>query len=166
MENLFIDILGCSIETILLYYFYTKVLGPAKKNNLLVFIIYLLVGVYMFTLSSLPLTPQLRTLCAVIPCFAPIILYAQNWKVKILYAMVYLSIQVMSESFTKALALLFATVFSLQINYTAGVLISKMVAFLAIIFFYYYIACKKYKIAALPNFFFVINTFFLFNVNL
>ncbi len=32
--------------------------------------------------------------------------------------------------------------------------------------FYYYIACKKYKIAALPNFFFVINTFFLFNVNL
>lgn len=146
MENLFIDILGCSIETILLYYFYTKVLGPAKKNNLLVFIIYLLVGVYMFTLSSLPLTPQLRTLCAVIPCFAPIILYAQNWKVKILYAMVYLSIQVMSESFTKALALLFTTVFSLQINYTAGVLISKMIAFSAIIFFTTILHVKNIKL--------------------
>lgn len=146
MENLFIDILGCSIETILLYYFYTKVLGPAKKNNLLVFIIYLLVGVYMFTLSSLPLTPQLRTLCAVMPSFAPIILYAQNWKVKILYAMVYLSIQVMSESFTKALALLFATVFSLQINYTTGVLISKMVAFLAIIFFTTILHVKNIKL--------------------
>ena len=51
-----------------------------------------------------------------------------------------------SESFTKALALLFATVFSLQINYTAGVLISKMIAFSAIIFFTTILHVKNIKL--------------------
>lgn len=130
-----IDVFGCSVEIILLYYFYTKLLGSFKWNKSIEIICFIIMGFFIFYLSVIPLTPMLRTLCVTVPFFIPLIFYKQDIKIKLLYGMIYLSIQVMSESFTKAIALLFEITNIGTIGYIEGVTISKTIALIVILLF-------------------------------
>lgn len=73
--NLSIDIFGCATEVILLWYFYSKLLGKSKKGKLVDTLVYLAIGIYVFTISSVPLLPQLRTIFVIFPVCLPITLY-------------------------------------------------------------------------------------------
>lgn len=130
--NFLANILGCISEIILLWYYYNKMLGKSHKTKLLEYSIYILLTIYILMLSSFTIPPQLRTICAIIPICIPIILYEPNIKIKLLCAISYLFIQVVSESFTKAISLLSTDVFAFQIEYIQGVIISKLLALIII----------------------------------
>lgn len=130
-----IDVFGCSVEIILLYYFYRKLLGNSKYNHFVEIICYIAMGIWVFALSSFSLSPMIRTILAILPIFFPICLYKQDIKLKLLYGMIYLSIQVMSESFTKAIALLLEITDLGIIGYIEGVTISKTIALFVILLF-------------------------------
>lgn len=133
--NFLIDIFGCSVEIILLYYFYRKLLGNSKYNHFVEIICYIAMGFFLLFLSIISLSPMVRTFLVVLPILFLLCLYKQELKLKLLYGMVYLSIQVMSESFTKSISLLLDINNLGTIGYIEGVTISKTIALFVIILF-------------------------------
>lgn len=135
MIHFLIDIFGCCAEVFILRYFYEKLLRKSIKNRFVDYITYFFIIVYSLCLTNYVQEPNLRTLLAVVAVLIPLHLYQYNFKLKLLYAIIYLSIQVMSESLTKAISLLPSGILSFEIDYIQGVLISKSLAILIIFIF-------------------------------
>lgn len=135
MLSFLINIFGCCAEVIILRYFYIKLLGTATKNKVVDYSTYFVLIIYSLFLAHYIHEPTVRTLLAIAAVIVPLYLYTYNLKLKLLYAIIYLSIQVMSESLTKAVSLLPETILPFEIGYIQGVLISKTLAFLLVLVF-------------------------------
>jgi len=134
MTYLFFNIFSCIVEVALLKYFYMKLLKEPIKGKRLEFYIYLFITIYLLYISCSSIEPKIRSICTIIPFLLPILLYPQHLRLKFAYGIIYWAIQVMSESLTKAVALSNVTL-PFAINYGQGVLISKSLAFILILFF-------------------------------
>lgn len=136
--KLAIDIFGCTMETLMLAYFYHKMLGKVRIKRYLLILIYLGIGIATLIVSTFISQIGLRTSFAMIYVLVPLFAYKRNWVIKILFAILILAITIMSEALAKAISLsIYGNYLELQLNflqnYIQGVIFSKLIAFLLII---------------------------------
>ena len=130
-----INIFGCCAEVFVMRYFYKKLLGNTDKHRIVDYGTYFFNFLYSMYISYFVQASQMRSLCAVFAVIMPLYLYKHNFKIKLLYAIIYLSIQLMSELLTMSVALLPSSILPIEIGYMQGVVISKSIAFIIALIF-------------------------------
>lgn len=132
--KLFADILGCTAETLTLFYLYQYFLKNPKIEQRILIAGYLVDFLFCFTYSSFLHLPFQRIVCSVLFIIAPLILYREKLSLKIIVAVVCFSLQALAELFIKAVLLGYHGDFAafyagFEYNYLLGVLMSKTTGF-------------------------------------
>lgn len=136
--KLAIDIFGCTMETLMMAYFYHKTLGKVKIERHLLVLLYLGIGLATLIVSTFISQTGLKTIFAAIYVVMPLFVYKKDLIVKLLFAILFLSIQMMSEALAKSISLsIYGSYLELQSNflqnYIQGVIFSKLIALLILI---------------------------------
>ena len=132
--KLFADILGCTAETLMLFYLYQYFLKNPKVERKFLVLAYLFDLLFCFTYSTLLYFPVQRIACSIVFIVFPLTLYKDKLSYRLILAVVYFSLQNLAELFIKAILLGYHGDFTafysaFEYNYFLGVLMSKTIAF-------------------------------------
>lgn len=136
--KLAIDIFGCTMETLMLAYFYHKMLGKIKLSKIMTIMTYIILGCIDLSIATFIEQSNIRTICMFIFVFIPLFFYPGNLIIKGLLSLIFLAVQMLSEILTKAISLSFYGDYLLlevnfMDNYLYGVVFSKILAILIIV---------------------------------
>ncbi len=132
--KLLADILGCTAETLMLFYLYQCFLKNPRVERKFLVLVYLFDLLFCFTYSSFLHLPLQRIVCSILFIVTPLILYQKKLSLKIIAAVVYFSLQALAELFIKAVLLGYHGDFAafyagFEYNYFFGMLLSKTIGF-------------------------------------
>lgn len=132
--KLLADILGCTAETLMLFYLQQYFLKNSKVERKFLISVYLLDFFFCFTYSTLLHIPMQRLICSIAFGVIPLFFYNDKFTLKFILAIAYFSTQNLAEFLIKAVLLGYHGDFTafysaFEYNYFLGVLMSKTIAF-------------------------------------
>lgn len=148
-----IDVFGCTIETLMLVFFYSKLLNIGDYNKKIIISVYGLIGIAMLLVSTFIQSAPAKTAFGLLWVLIPLFLYQGTVINKTILAILFMAVQSLSEMLTKSLSLIaYGNYFELQANflqnYIHGVLISKLIALFILLIIIALPKLKKYKMPA------------------
>lgn len=131
--KLLADLLGCAIETGVMFYFYQYFLKNPKVESKYMAAVYLLDYIICVIYATVLDVPAQKIICSVIAFALPLFFYRGKNSFKLILLVIYVTIQCLAELLIKAVLLGYRGDFlvyyaAYEYNYFLGVVMSKIIA--------------------------------------